>query len=90
MRTWNLGTGTPTSVLEVIAAFERASGRPVPYEIVVRRGAAPEVLTAESAGASLLVLGSRGRGGFRGMLLGSIAHKVLETATSPVMVVRRG
>ncbi|HMT90440.1 MAG TPA: UDP-glucose 4-epimerase, partial [Dermatophilaceae bacterium] len=31
------GRGTPISVLEVIAAFERASGRPVPYEIVGRR-----------------------------------------------------
>jgi UDP-glucose 4-epimerase len=37
IRTWNLGTGTGTSVLEVIKAFERASGRPVPYEVVGRR-----------------------------------------------------
>ena len=75
---------------EEVMASVREEYAAVPYEIVVRRGAAPEVLTAESAGASLLVLGSRGRGGFRGMLLGSVAHKVLETVTSPVMVVRRG
>ncbi|CUR60905.1 UDP-glucose 4-epimerase [metagenome] len=37
IRTWNLGTGTGTSVLEVVKAFERASGRPVPYEVVGRR-----------------------------------------------------
>ncbi len=35
--TWNLGSGTGTSVLELVAAFERASGRTVPYEIVGRR-----------------------------------------------------
>ena len=37
VHTWNLGTGHGTSVLEVVAAFERASGRPIPYEIVGRR-----------------------------------------------------
>jgi hypothetical protein len=37
LRTWNLGTGRPTSVLEVIAAFERACGQRIPYEIVGRR-----------------------------------------------------
>ncbi|MBB6169983.1 UDP-glucose 4-epimerase [Nocardiopsis mwathae] len=36
-RVYNLGTGQGTSVLESIAAFERACGRPVPYEIVERR-----------------------------------------------------
>ncbi|NVZ08562.1 UDP-glucose 4-epimerase GalE [Allochromatium humboldtianum] len=35
--TYNLGAGRGYSVLEVIAAFERASGRPVPYDIVERR-----------------------------------------------------
>ncbi|SDX31025.1 UDP-glucose 4-epimerase [Allochromatium warmingii] len=35
--TYNLGTGRGYSVLEVIAAFEQASGRTIPYEIVERR-----------------------------------------------------
>lgn len=35
--TWNLGGGVGTSVLQVVAAFEKASGMPVPYEIVGRR-----------------------------------------------------
>ena len=35
--TLNLGSGQGASVLEVIRAFERASGREVPYEIVARR-----------------------------------------------------
>jgi UDP-glucose 4-epimerase len=35
--TVNLGTGAGTSVLELVRAFERASGRTVPYRIVARR-----------------------------------------------------
>jgi len=34
---YNLGTGQGCSVLEVVAAFERASGRKIPYQIVARR-----------------------------------------------------
>jgi UDP-glucose 4-epimerase len=35
--TVNLGTGKGISVLELVAAFERASGMPVPYQVVARR-----------------------------------------------------
>lgn len=35
--TWNLGTGRGVSVIEMVRAFEAASGKPVPYEIVPRR-----------------------------------------------------
>jgi UDP-glucose 4-epimerase len=35
--TYNLGTGHGNSVLEMVRAFEKASGRPVPYKIVGRR-----------------------------------------------------
>ena len=34
---WNLGTGEPTSVLRVVAAFQEASGVEIPYEVVERR-----------------------------------------------------
>ena len=37
VHTWNLGSGKGTSVLEMLAAFEKAVGRPLPYEIVPRR-----------------------------------------------------
>lgn len=37
VHTYNLGTGSGRSVLEVVTAFEEASGKPVPYEIVDRR-----------------------------------------------------
>ena len=36
-RIWNLGTGRGCSVLEVVRAFEKASGRTIPYRVVPRR-----------------------------------------------------
>jgi len=35
--TYNLGTGRGNSVLEMVRAFEQASGKPIPYQIVARR-----------------------------------------------------
>ena len=37
VHTWNLGTGQGVSVLDMVRAFEAASGKKVPYEIVARR-----------------------------------------------------
>lgn len=34
---WNLGTGTGYSVLEIVKAFEQASGRSIPYQVTPRR-----------------------------------------------------
>ena len=36
-KTYNLGTGTPTSVLEMVTAFEKISGKPLPHRFVARR-----------------------------------------------------
>jgi nucleotide-binding universal stress UspA family protein len=46
-------------------------------------------LSSEAQSAELLVVGSRGRGGFTSLLLGSTAIQVLETVTAPVVIVRR-
>lgn len=54
----------------------------------VRYGEPAQELLAEGAGAALLVIASRGTGGFSGLLLGSVALHVTAHATCPVVVVR--
>jgi UDP-glucose 4-epimerase len=46
--TWNLGNGAGHSVLEVIGAVERVSGRKVPYRMMDRRPGDPATLVAAS------------------------------------------
>jgi len=47
--TYNVGTETPTSVLEVMAAVERVTGRAVPHQLAPRRPGDPAVLVASAA-----------------------------------------
>jgi UDP-glucose 4-epimerase len=49
---YNLGTGVGTSVLQIIAAFGKAAGKPVPYEIVARRPGDIPVCYADPAKAN--------------------------------------
>jgi nucleotide-binding universal stress UspA family protein len=58
----------------------------VQQELVRRRPA--EALIERSQNAQLLVTGARGRGGFTGLLLGSVSQTVMHHAGCPVVVVR--
>ncbi|NXY95464.1 universal stress protein [Streptomyces sp. BR123] len=53
-----------------------------------RSGQPAEVLADEAAGAGLLVLGSRGLGGVRGFLLGSVGMATISVTERPVVLVR--
>ena len=72
------------------AARDRVLGLHPDLEIEteVLFGDAGHVLAQSGVHAGLVVLGSRGRGGFMGLLLGSVSHTVIHQAACPVMVVR--
>jgi UDP-glucose 4-epimerase len=51
VKRWNLGTGNGSSVLEVLAAFSKAAGKDVPYELAPRRPGDAAVSYADPAAA---------------------------------------
>ena len=61
--------------------------RPTYLQIAIRQGHPAKLLLDASAGALLLVVGSRGHGGFTGLMLGSVSARVAELATCAVLVV---
>ncbi|HEY9312542.1 universal stress protein [Williamsia sp.] len=75
-------------VAQRIAAHTADHPDVVVSTMVAADGPAHQLLTAAAEGAQLLVLGSRGRGGFTGLLLGSVSQTVLHHAPSPVLIVK--
>lgn len=74
--------------LETLHATLQAVGpsRPVEEQVILDRPA--RALLEAGRGADLLVVGARGLGGFKGLLLGSVSERVLEQAPCLVAVVR--
>jgi nucleotide-binding universal stress UspA family protein len=63
------------------------TGLSQPVERIVVCGGAASTLLESAKGADMLVVGSRGLGGFSGLLLGSVSHHVAHHATCPVVIV---
>jgi nucleotide-binding universal stress UspA family protein len=96
------GTAVPTELVleeveqdELRAMAETVAGLREEYPDVgveqrLVHGKASKVLIDASRGAELVVVGSRGRGGFASLLLGSVSHAVLHHAHCPALVVRPG
>lgn len=74
--------------LRADTAALREAAPEVPVRLEAAHGAAANRLVALSAEAELVVVGPRGRGGFRGLVLGSVAEQVSRHAHCPVVVVR--
>ncbi|MER6310190.1 universal stress protein [Streptomyces sp. NPDC001657] len=73
------------AVREVVKAGDMSR-----VKATVAYGTPAAVLLDAAQGASLLVVGSRGRGGFSGALLGSVSQHCSQHAPCPVVVVRGG
>ncbi|WP_344655815.1 universal stress protein [Catenulispora subtropica] len=74
-------------ILAELAAAIRADQPALAVETSAVPGEAAAAIVAQARDACLLVLGSRGRGGFTGLLLGSTSQRVLADAVCPVIVV---
>jgi nucleotide-binding universal stress UspA family protein len=92
---WFVGYDIPTDLTEWTESMLKATVDAVVHERYPRVkiaqrvvcGSAGATLIAESVNADLVVVGSRGMGGFKGLLLGSVSHQVLTHAPCPAVVV---
>ncbi|MCY4036118.1 MAG: universal stress protein [bacterium] len=73
-------------IIDEVLAEADAEGVEIRRHMV--RGRPADTLIAESGNASMLVVGSRGRGGFRGLLLGSVSQQIAQHGSCPVVIVR--
>ena len=97
MSPWTVGYDLPIELSEATAAELKALvadvvGDRFPDLEVEERvvcGSASTVLIDEGSTADMLVVGSRGLGGFKGLLLGSVSHQVVTHAPCPTVIVPR-
>jgi nucleotide-binding universal stress UspA family protein len=81
----SIEAGARRTLDEAVDAADTAGLEP-PVERVLVEGPAARALLDAGKGATLLVVGSRGRGGFAGLLLGSVSQQVAHHAPCPVVI----
>jgi nucleotide-binding universal stress UspA family protein len=79
--------GEVASSLDAQVAEVLGASPSIEIEKVVEEGPSAQVLIEAAKGAELLVVGSRGRGGFAGLLLGSVSSHLAHHAPCPVAIV---
>ncbi|MFJ3906480.1 universal stress protein [Streptomyces sp. NPDC090025] len=77
----------PDTLLDALAADVGARAEGIAVRYASLDGSVVDALSAAAAGARLLVVGSRGRGGFASLLLGSTSRTLASSAPCPVVVV---
>ncbi|MFJ1706664.1 universal stress protein [Kitasatospora sp. NPDC088346] len=76
------------TLADTVRQEQDAATSPVPVRQRTEYGHPADVLLRAAHGAHLLVVGTRGLGGFTGTLLGSVSRHCVEHAPCPVVVVR--
>lgn len=84
-----LDAGARGELARIVTDHAGPAGRPTdsPVTSAVMEGSPARELLAAAEDASLLVVGTRGHGGFAGLLLGSVSQQCVAHATCPVVVV---
>lgn len=83
----DLQESTRNGLLKVLRQEGISAEGPVEVTTAVGEGIASSLLLSASEDADLLVVGSRGHGGFGGLLLGSVSQQCVTHASCPVVVV---
>lgn len=76
-----------TTLLAILADEGITAEAPIPVTTLVAEGNPARALLDAAEAAELLVVGSRGHGGFTGVLVGSISQQCVHHAKCPVVVV---
>lgn len=77
------------AVLDRAAAEVLGDATDIEIEKVIAEGSPAQVLVDAAQGADLLVVGTRGHGGFAGLLLGSVSQQIAHHAPCPIVIVPR-
>ena len=72
-------------IMDATIAAVDTTGVTVEHKVIPGRPS--QVLVEEAKGAALLVVGSRGRGGFSGLLLGSVSQQASHHSPCPIVII---